>query len=96
MNMHESKMKKFKKMINQLVIEEIEKMQPANSNDESSAAVKRILKALESPQMKSKLGSIQNSAHKADLIVRFAALVGVPANKKNEISTAIRSLGSSK
>jgi rRNA-processing protein FCF1 len=96
MNMHESKMKKFKKMINQLVIEEIEKMEPESSKDESSAAVKKVLKALESPQMKSKLGSIKNSTHKADLIVRFAALVGVPSNKKNEISTAIRSLGSSK
>jgi hypothetical protein len=93
MNSNQSKMNKFKKLINRLVLEELETQ---SGNDESSMAVKKVLRALESPQMKSKLQSVKNADHKADLIVRFAALVGVPSAKKADISAMIRSLGSSR
>jgi len=93
------KRKKFENLIEAMVRQELknalnEAPSPAGNEDDSSTAVKKVLKFLESPMFKSRMTSIKNDAHKAELIVRFAALVGIPAAKKQAIINQIKSLSS--
>ena len=93
------KQRRLKRLVEMMVRQELkyrlteaETGPGANTEDDSSAAVKKVLKFLESPMFKSKMTSIKNDMHKAELIVRFAALVGIPSTKRQAIINKIKSL----
>lgn len=95
---YSQKKQKLQKLIETMVRQELSEIDPQTNTQsvdaESSAAVEKVLKFLEGPQFKSKAASIKSNKHKAQLIVRFAALVGVPSAMKSAIIKQINQLAS--
>jgi hypothetical protein len=85
----------IKQKMTQLIREEVRK-QIREVEDESpqtidsSSTVDMVIKRIESGPIMASLQKIKNDTHKAQLIMRFAELIGVPKNKLQIVMSTLR------
>lgn len=95
--MDPKKVRRLRKLVETIVhreLLEVENEEKGSDNDKgSSAATKALLNFMkDNVSLNQKMKSITNDAHKARAIVDFAALIGIPKSKLQDIVSQIRAL----
>ena len=97
--MDPKKVRRLRKLVETIVRREL--LEPIGENEDkknkkesgSSASTRALINFMKtSSTVSQKLRSITNDAHKARLIVDFAALVGIPKSKLNAIVSQMKGL----